>query len=156
MNRLRGLRIFTGVCVWLAVVPALAQTSSVVGRWHWNRSQSTVPPGEPVPNDLTVEISRADATHLKWSLTTVPAQGQPNEEAFDAPANGEFYPVSADTTAAFRLSGGKLEATFKGPSGESDAQTCTVSADNKKLTCEGVLGEPGGKTTRYVDVYDRM
>src|SRR5438128_3636168 len=36
-----------------------SESSSFVGRWHWNREQSTLPPGEPAPNDLISEISRA-------------------------------------------------------------------------------------------------
>jgi hypothetical protein len=156
MSRLRSLQIVAGLCVGLAAGPALAQTSPLVGLWHWNRAQSTLPPGEPVPNDLTIEIARADNAHLKWSLTAVPAEGVPNVETFDAPANGEFYPVSSDTTASFQLKGGALQATFKGPAGQSDDQTCSVSPDKKKLTCQGVLSEADGTTAKYVDVYDRM
>src|SRR5260221_1114644 len=106
-----------------------------------------MPPGEPVPNDVTAEISRADGTHLKWSLTVLASQGQPNVETFDAPANGEFYPVSSDTTAAFRLSGSTLQATFKGPAGQTDALTCAVAADQKTMTCRGVLSDGEGHTT---------
>ena len=157
MSRIRGLKIVTGVSLLLAG-PALAQTgpSPLVGRWHWNRAQSTLPPGEPMPSDLTMEISRADNMHLKWLLTAVPPQGEANLESFDAPANGEAYPISSDTTASFRLSGGGLEATFQGPAGQSDTQTCSVSPDKKTLTCQGVLNDGHGHAATYVDVYDRM
>src|SRR5260221_596246 len=107
-----------GLCVALAASSAWADSSSpFVGRWHWNPAQSTLPPGQPAPSDVTAEISRADSAHLQWSLTVRDAQSQPNVETFDAPANGEFYSVSGDTTAAFRLSGSTLQGTFKGPSG---------------------------------------
>jgi hypothetical protein len=115
-----------------------------------------MPPGEPVPSDVTAEISRADGTHLKWTLTVRDTQGQSDVETFDAPANGEFYPISSDTTAAFRLNGNTLQATFKGPAGETDTQSCTLAADRAKMTCEGVLNDGQGHTTSYVDVYDRM
>jgi len=115
-----------------------------------------MPSGEPVPNDLTVEISRVDSTHVKWSLNVLAAQGRKNVEAFDTPANGEFYPVSSNTTAAFRLSEGSLQATFKGSSGETDTLTCTVAADRKKMICKGMLIDGEGRATDYVDVYDRM
>jgi hypothetical protein len=109
-----------------------------------------------VPSDVTAEISRADSTHLKWSLTVLASQGQPNVETFDAPANGEFYPVSGDTNAAFRLTARTLQATFKGPTGQTDALACSLAADQKKMTCKGVLSGGDGRTTTYVDVYDRM
>lgn len=156
MSGLRAIKIATGLCVALAAGSAWADSSSFVGRWHWNRAQSTMPPGEPVPSDVTAEISRADGTHLTWSLTVVASQGQPNVETFDAPADGEFYPISSDTTAAFRLTGSTLQATFKGPTGQTDALTCTLAADQKKLTCSGVLSDRAGHTANYVDVYDRM
>ena len=156
---MRGLGIAkaaVGICIALATGSAWAGSSSLLGRWHWNRTQSTMPSGEPVPNDLTVEISRVDNTHVKWSLNVLAAQGRKNVEAFDTPANGEFYPVSSDTTAAFRLRESALQATFKGAAGETDTLTCTVAADRKKMTCEGVLVDGNGQATNYVDVYDRM
>ena len=146
-----------GLCVALAASSAWADSSSpFVGRWHWNPAQSAIPPGQPVPSDVTAEISRADNAHLQWSLTVRDSQSQPNVETFDAPANGEFYPVSSDTTAAFRLGEGSLQATFKGLSGETDSLTCTVTADRRKMTCKGVLIDGHGRTANYVDVYDRM
>lgn len=156
MSGLRAIKIATGLCVALAAGSAWADSSPFVGRWHWNRAQSTMPPSEPVPSDVTAEISRADGTHLTWSLTVVASQGQPDVETFDAPADGEFYPISSDTTAAFRLTGSTLQATFKGPTGQTDALTCTLAADQKKLTCSGVLSDRAGHTANYVDVYDRM
>jgi hypothetical protein len=154
-----GLRVTTlgmGLCVALAASTAWADSSPFVGRWHWNRAQSTMPPGEPVPSDVTAEISRADTAHLKWSLTVVDSQNQQNVETFDAPANGEFYPINSDTTAAFRLAGSTLQGTFKGPAGEMDDLTCTVGSDQKTMTCKGVLSDGQGHTTNYADVYDRM
>jgi hypothetical protein len=157
---MRGLHVTKGaigLCVALAASSAWADSSSpFVGRWHWNPAQSAIPPGQPVPNDVTAEISRADSAHLQWSLTVVDPQSQPDVETFDAPANGEFYPVSSDTTAAFRLTGSTLQGTFKGPSGQTDELTCTVASDQKTMTCTGVLGDGQGHTANYADVYDRM
>jgi hypothetical protein len=102
-----------------------------------------------------VEITRVDSTHVKWSLSIVAAQGRKNVERFDTVANGEFYPVSSDTTAAFCLGESSLQATFKGPSGETDSLTCTVATDRKKMTCRGTLIDSDGRATNYVDVYDR-
>jgi hypothetical protein len=105
---------------------------------------------------MTAEISRADSVHVKWSLTVLDPQGQQNVETFDAVANGEFYPISSDTTAAFRLTGDTIQATFQGPAGQMDTLTCTLAAGQKKMTCKGVLSDGKGNTTNYVDVFDRM
>jgi len=133
-----------------------SESRSFVGRWHWNRAQSTLPPGEPAPNDLISEISRADGNYVTWSVTIVTADGQPHVVTLDAAANGESRRISSDTTASARLTGDRLEATFKGPTGRSDAQTCTVSTNQQQMTCRGVLTDGRGHTVSYVDVYDRM
>jgi hypothetical protein len=156
MNRLRGTAVIVGLCAALTASSACAESSPFVGRWHWNRAQSTLPPGEAAPNDLTNEISRADGGYVKWSVTIVTPDGQPHVVTFDAAADGESYRISSDTTAAVRLTGDTLQATFKGPSGQSDAQTCTVSADQRQMICRGVLTDRAGHAVNYVDVYDRV
>jgi hypothetical protein len=156
MNGCRGTAVIVGLCAVLTVSFAWAESSQFIGRWHWNPAQSTLPPGEPAPNDLTNEISRADDTYVTWSVTIVTPDGQPHVVTFDAAANEEFVSISSDTTAAARLTGDTLRATFRGPTGQSDTQTCTVSADQQQMICRGVLTDGHGQTANYVDVYDRM
>ena len=155
MNRIRGTTVITGLCVALAAGAAWAESSPFVGRWHWNKAQSTLPPGEPSPNDLVSEISRADGS-VAWSVTIITPDDQPHVVTFDAAANGEPHRVSSDTTASVRLSADALQVMFQGPAGRSDAQMCTVSADHRTMTCKGVLTDGAGHTASYVDVYDRM
>jgi hypothetical protein len=156
MNRLRGATVMLGLWAALTANSAWAESSPFVGRWHWNRAQSTLPPGEPAPADLMSEISRADGDHLTWSVTVVTPDGQRDVATFDTPANGEPSPVGNDTTASVRVTGDRLQAAFRGPGGQSDAQTCTVAADQQQMTCRGVLTDGDGQTVTYVDVYDRM
>ena len=156
MIRLKGITVVMGLCAVLAASCAWADSSPFVGRWHLNRAQSTLPAGEPVPQDLICEISRVDSSLVKWSLTILTTEGRPHVETFEAAASGEFSPVSSETTASLRLTGDTLQATFKGPAGQSDAHTCTLSADHKQMICRGVLTEGDGRTVNYVDVYDRM
>lgn len=139
----------------LAPSPAHAQSSPFAGRWHWNKAQSTLPPGEPAPADLIMEIARADAAHVQWSITVKGQEGASNVESFDAPANGESYPVGTDTAASFRLSGNALQATFTGPGAATDTLSCTLASNGSKMTCDGQLKQEDGKTIHYVDVFDR-
>jgi len=158
MNRIRGISVVTGLCAVLAAGSARADGSPFVGRWHWNRAQSTLPPGGPVPNDLTSEISRADS-HVKWSVTTLTRDLGTEAwhiETFEAAADGESHPISSDTAASCRVASDGLQTTLKGPDGQSDTQTCTLSADRKQMTCSGTLTGRDGETVKYVDVYDRM
>jgi len=145
-----------GLCAVLTASSAWANSSPFVGRWHWNKAHSTPPLGEPMPQDFISEISKADPSTVNWSITILTPDGQSYAETFEAAADGEFRPLSNDTTVSFRLSSDTLQATFKGPAGQSDAQTCTLSADRKQLICKGVLTKGNGQTADYVDVYDRM
>jgi hypothetical protein len=145
-----------GLGIALAVGSAWADNSPFVGRWHLNRAESILPQGEPVPKDLVAEISQANSARVKWSLTVVAAQGQSNVETFDVVANGDFHPINSDTTAAFTVNGSLLQSTFKGPNGETDTLTCGLSADQRKMTCRGTVSDGNGRTTTYVDVFDRM
>jgi hypothetical protein len=157
MGRFRAITMMTGLCAGLATGPAWAESSEFIGRWHWDRAQSTVPPGEPVPEDMTIEISHAERAHLTWSLTVLASpQSASQVETFDAAADGQFRSINSDTAASFRLNGGTLQATFKGPAGQSDALTCTLAANKKTMTCRGAVTGSDGQTASYVDVYDRM
>jgi hypothetical protein len=155
MNRLEGITMVMGLCALLATSSAWAESSPFVGRWHWNRAHSTLPSGEPVPKDLICDIARTESGHVQWSITILTTEGQPYVETFAVTANGEFSPISSETTASVRLTDDTLQATFKGPTGQSDAQTCTLSADQTQMTCRGVLTQGDGQTVNYVDVYDR-
>jgi hypothetical protein len=156
MNRHCSIRVVTGLCALLAASSVSAQSSPFVGRWHLNKAQSTLPPGEPAPNDFIHEISRADLEQVKWATTVVAADGRSYVETFNATASGAAHPIGNDTTVSFRLSGETLQATFQGPAGQSDTQTCTLSASQKQMSCKGVLTNANGQTDKYVDVYDRM
>ncbi len=154
----RGMKIGIGLCGVLllaAAGSAWADSNPFVGKWHWNKAQSKLAPGEPVPGDMTAEFSRVDTKHVKWSVTVTNAQGRASVQSFDTPANGEFYPINGDTVASFTVNGSTLQGTFKGPAGEMDSLTCSVSADQRKMTCNGAMTGSDGKTENYVDVYDR-
>jgi hypothetical protein len=109
-----------------------------------------------VPNDLTTEFSRADSNRLTWSVTIVTPGGRRYFQEFDVAPDGEFHPISSGTTAAFRLTGDALQATFKGLTGQSDTVRRTLSADQKVMTCRGVVNDGNGRTANHVDVYDRI
>jgi hypothetical protein len=156
MIGIRSVMLVMGLCAALAAGAACAEDSPFVGRWQWNRAQSTLPPGEPAPKDVVSEISRADGQSVSWSVTIVTPDDQRHVVAFEAEPGGAARPISSDTTAAARMVDETLQATFNGPAGQTDTQTCTVSANRQQMTCQGVLSDGQGHSMNYVDVYDRI
>jgi hypothetical protein len=156
MIGIRSTTLVVGLCVAMAAGPAWAQDSPFVGRWHWNPAKSTLPPGEPTPKDVVSEISKADAGAVSWSVTIVTPDDQQHVVTFEAEPGGAAKPITSDTTASALLADEALQATFNGPAGQSDTQTCTVSADRKQMTCKGAVTNGKGHSANYVDVYDRM
>ena len=155
MRRIRSTALIVGLGAALAAGAAYAGDSPFLGRWHWNPAQSTLPPGEPAPKDVVSEISQANETSVAWALTIVTPDDQRHVVKFESnPAGAAQH--GRDTTASARLTDETLQATFNGPGGRSDTQTCTVSANRKQLTCKGVLSDGQGHSVSYVDVYDRM
>ena len=153
-NRSTGLVM--ALCATLAAGAARAEEDSpFVGRWHWNRAQSTLPSGEPAPRDVMSEISRAHGESVSWSVTIVMPDDERHVVMFQADPAGAA-PHGIETTASARMADETLQATFNGPAGQSDTQTCTVSADRKQMTCSGVVTDGQGQSAKYVDVYDRM
>ncbi len=156
MTRRRVIEVIVGLFAVSVAGSAWADNSPFIGRWHWNRAQSTTPSETSVPSDMIVEIARADSMHVRLSMTVLGPNGQRDIETFDAPGNGEFYPVSSGTTAAFRLTEDTIQATFKGPAGQMDTLTCALGAGQTTMTCRGVLSDENGRTSSYVDLFDRM
>jgi len=152
---IRSAALVMGVCAALAAATAHAEDSPFVGRWRWNRAQSILPPGEPAPKDVVSEISRADAQSIAWSVTIVTPDDVRHVVEFQAdPAGAARH--GANTVASARMADETLQATFNGAAGQSDTQTCTVSADRTQMTCKGLVSDGQGHSASYVDVYDRM
>ena len=155
MIRIGTATAVMGVCAIMAATMAQAQSNPFVGRWQWSRERSAPPPGEPVPKEVSAEITRMDGKHVTWSLTVLTEEGERNVQTFEAVTDGAFYPINADMTAAFTLLGNALQATFKSPLGETDTLTCRLSTDKTSMTCNGVISDGEGHTVNYVDFFNR-
>lgn len=143
------------MAVWPALAFAAGGTSPFVGLWHWNRTESKTPTGEPPPAAMDLSFERADTLHVRWTVTITDATGRKTTDTYDVPGNGEFYPIDADTSASFTLGTDSLKAVFRGPAGETDTMTCHLANAGRRLICNGEIVSADGKTETYTDVYDR-
>jgi len=136
-----------------------ADSGQFVGQWHWNRTESSVAPDEPLPRDVVLKISSAEAARVQWTLTTVDSRGEQHVESYTGAGDGKPAAIAggpAGTTGAFTLIGDALEGTYTNQDGSSDRSSCTVSADREKMTCRGTESDGKGHSMNYVDVYDRQ
>jgi hypothetical protein len=155
---IRRFVALSALSVAAAAGPVAAQAPSFAGIWHWNKAQSALEPGEPAPRDILLQITEAANGKLKWTVTETDPEGGKHVESFDGPADGTAQALTGGdghTTAAFTLSGDSLAATFKGQDGGSDAWSCTLSGDQRRMTCKGTESDGKGHAMSYADVYDR-
>jgi len=89
MNRLRGITMVMGFCAVLAA-SALGQREPLRGPLALELAQSTLPPGEPVPQDLLCELHGWRASR-EMAVTILTPAGRPHVETFEAAATGEFF-----------------------------------------------------------------
>lgn len=147
-----------GAVAGMAMSTAHADPASFIGKWHWNRTESSLAPGEPAPKDVLLDITDTAGGQLKWTLTEVDPSGQSHTESFDGLSNGTPSKVmGADdqTTASFTLTADGLNAKFSGPEGASDSWSCSLSPDQRKMTCRGTQSDGHGHSENYTDSYDR-
>jgi len=127
------------------------------GEWRWNKTESSVIPGEPVPREVVLRIASATPARVQWTLTRTDADGSEHTESFSGSGNGQAGTVTGapDTTGAFTVTATTLEANYASKDGSTDRTSCTLSADRKKMTCRGTESDGKGHSMNYVDIYDR-
>jgi len=159
MNRLsRGLAAL-GLLTLTCAGAASAEDPSFTGRWRWNKAESTVAPGEALPKDILTEIASAQQSRVQWTVTITDIRDAKHTQSFDGPADGQPHPVVGSVqgeTAAFTVGDNSMQAVFRNPAGESDTVMCTLSNDRRKMTCRGTVVESKGRSSNYIDVYDRL
>lgn len=139
-----------------ALAAAAAEPSPFVAEWHWNKAASTSVPGEPLPREVVLNITSADAAHVEWTLTTIDEKGARDVQSFSGTGDGKPGAGSPDgSTRAFTVTATTLDSVDQYADGGADRASCSLSADRKKLTCRGTESDGKGHSVSYVDVYDR-
>ncbi len=138
---------------------ARADSPGLAGRWLWNPSQSSSTPGEAPPREVLLVIDSASPAHVQWELTIIDPAGGKHMQSFSGSGDGKPAAVSGappGTTGALTVTATSYEAVYSDPDGSSDRSTCSLSADRRKLTCQGTDSDGKGHSAPYTDVYDRQ
>ena len=146
---------------------AAMTVSPFAGAWHWDKEASQTVAGMPTPQEVIWEIKNYstkghnDYNRVQWSLTITYPNGQQRDEGFTGAFDGHAYPIKGRDDGATRsykvMPDGSLESEFKSPkTNVTSTSTCTLSDDNNKMTCKGMVPDAQGKDTQYVAVFDRI
>jgi hypothetical protein len=157
---MRTRSIVAGLVIMVAgaAASAAAEQTPFVGEWHWNGAESVSVPGEPLPREVVLDITGADAAHVVWTLTIVDEKGERHMQSFSGAGDGRPAPVTGSTDGsqgAFTVTPTTLGIVYTYRGGASDRSSCTLSADRRKMTCRGTENDGKGHSASYVDVYDR-
>ena len=147
-----------GAALWLAAVPAMAQSSGFVGHWRWNAAVSKAAPGEPPPKAMDLQITSASAAQISWSITVTDQQGA-HPDNFTGVADNQPHPIGPPeekSTVTLSLTGATMKASYASADGQSEVRTCTLSPDQRQMTCAGTLSDGKGHSAAYTDLYDRV
>ncbi|HUI18182.1 MAG TPA: hypothetical protein VL244_10990 [Alphaproteobacteria bacterium] len=158
-----------GLVTLAAAFPLSAATtiSPFAGAWHWNKDQSQLVPGVPVPTEIIWEIKNyaskgsGDYTKLQSSLTITYPDGTQRVEGYNGAFDGKPYPVRGRDDGATRsykvLPDGSLQSEFMSPKSKvPGSATCVLSDENKKMTCKGSAPDTQGNAANFVAVFDRL
>ena len=152
------------VCLWGAAMcaapaAAFAQAPAFVANWYWNRTQSTVAPGEDLPSSVVLAITAAETGRVQWTLTGTDAKGAKHAETYSGTGDGKPAPVIGappGTMASFTVSPTTMTASYTNTDGSSEHTSCTLSPDHRQMICAGADNDGKGHTSNYRDVYDRQ
>jgi hypothetical protein len=125
--------------------------------WTWNASQSKTADANAPTKSMVLKITRDDGTNLAWLLTVVDAKGATHKMSWSGAYDGKERPAKGGGGAAAFTKGGdgSIKIAFKEKDGSTGDETCTVSSDRKKMTCNGTVKGKDGRTVDYTDIYDR-
>src|SRR5208282_6626836 len=95
MNRFTryGLWVLSAAIFLLTLKAQTASEAKLVGKWKLNTAKSQYR-GAPRPNEATMVISQATASHFKWQVSTAFAEGGRSvwsDMGFDGAIDGQPY-----------------------------------------------------------------
>jgi hypothetical protein len=142
--------------VLLVPVAGFAADGPMTGpsTWTWNAKESKTVGN--APKAIVLKITKDDGTNLAWAMTTTDSKGKSHKMSWSGAYDGKERPAKGGGSASFtRGNDGSTKIAFKETNGSTGEETCTVSSDKKKMTCNGTMKTKDGKSADYTDVYDR-
>jgi hypothetical protein len=117
-------------------------------------------PGQHIPKDM-VSVMKDDGNVLQTVQTFTTDAGQRMKYVWNGKCDGKARPAEgiappADVRLSCSRTGdGALVVRLADNFGYSHVETCTMSADGRKQTCNGTATLPDGTEHSFVYVFDR-
>src|SRR5581483_4058201 len=124
--------------ICFCALSALARPASLVGAWHLDLARSELLPGEEKPADLTMNVTKQDASGFQWTVTVRMPDGATGSTGFAGAIDGKPYPIQGrpGSTSAFSWTPeGALKQVSQAPGGIA-VETCSFSLDARTMDCE--------------------
>jgi hypothetical protein len=130
------------------------------GIFYPNESESTMLPGQHVPNDM-VMVMNDDGSFLQLTQTFTTDAGQKMKYVWNGKCDGNprlaegITPPAIVTASCRHTEDGALVMRLADNHCYSHVETCRMSADRRKQTCQGTASLPDGTKHDFVYVFDR-
>ncbi len=154
-----GVSLFAcGCAALIGACPAVAKTASVSwqGEWRLNVAESRYPAGFPPIHDHTTVVERDDGTALKYTDSFTVGDQPRTQVSFDGAYDGKPYKTSDGQMMAFRHTARGYRDSWTSAAGVKGKDACDFSPDGKTLKCRGSFAPPGGKTTSFTEVWNKV
>lgn len=143
----------------LMAVPALAQTSLLVGSWKENIARSKFNPG-PGPRSRTL-IWEASPGGLKFTVDQVNADGQTVKNVTMEKLDGTDEPITGGgdqnrTRALKRIDDHKYQDVDKLNGKVTTTRSIVISPDGKTMTVSTTATNAQGQKVSNVEVYEKQ
>jgi hypothetical protein len=109
----RNLMAAAAVALSFSTTALAADDGAFAGEWRWNKAESSVIPGEPLPREVVLRIASATPARVQWTLIRTDADGGQHTESFAGSGGGQPGPITGvpDTTGAFTVSASTAKGT---------------------------------------------
>lgn len=149
---------FSALLLTAALPSTFAQSSSSVGTWKYDATQSDFG-SQPKPKSMTLVITKDTPQMLAWHVTEIDAAGKTVHESWSGPQDGSMHTLRAtegNGQAGFQNNNGELSIHWKMPNGMSAESQVTNSDEGKTMT-EHVTGTaPNGQPFTQIIVWRKV
>ena len=151
-------RLFIIALLLAISLSAAARPPSLAGKWKLNLEQSELLPGEAKPAELIMNITVDDDRGFHWVVTVTMPGGESGSVSYNGAIDGEPRAVEGrlGSTSAFAWTPDGALKQVSQSSGGLATETCKISPDVKKMTCEARQTDSQGRTLTYSEVFDKL